>query len=96
MASTVTLAGKFPKMENKTYKDVNFKSSFWNVEEMNVESEHPVPNDTYYDVQIHHPGATFMKVHFKVFAMEAGYDGVKITDGAGNDVQMVTGDHDDF
>ncbi|MBI3554769.1 MAG: S8 family serine peptidase [Deltaproteobacteria bacterium] len=61
-----------------------------------VESAHPYVSNTTQTFEISHPGAKFIRVHFSKVGTEAGYDLIRIKDGAGTVAEELSGEQADY
>ena len=58
-------------------------------------SSHPYYPNNVERIRIHHPGASYMRVHFTRLETERGYDVVEVVDNAGRRVNQFSGSYSD-
>lgn len=58
-----------------------------------IASPSPYPSNYTGRWTLEHPGATYMSIYFRKFSVERNYDFVKIYDGQGRLVDVISGDH---
>lgn len=70
--------------------------SAWVSRTWDFESEHPYKNDVVEEKTITIPGAKFLRVVIKKYEIENRYDNLHVIDAAGNTVQSISGQGQDY
>lgn len=79
---------------NTQPKPVEPPSQGWSpAQAINIASPSPYPLSYEESWQIKHPGAKFIKIFFKQFEVEKNYDFLRIYDGNGTLIDVMTGSH---
>lgn len=71
--------------------DVNDPANWTSRLSTSISTEHPYVNSSVYTYEIEVPGAKQIALHFNKFETEAGYDHLKVYDGAGNELGSLSG-----
>ena len=68
----------------------------WKAHALNLSTPHPYLNDKVESFTVQHPGANFIRVHFRNFHTEKKDDPVTLRDSEGRIVRVYSGDRGDF
>jgi hypothetical protein len=64
----------------------------WSTDQkVDIQTTHPYADNSKLDWSVEHPGAKFLRVHFKSFDTEAGYDILKLLDEKGVEADSISG-----